>query len=173
MPFSVPSFNANPAKVITDCQWLYKDTAGELSDKLELRKPLTKTMVPINKVSQQLIVSWVEDQLGYTEKELKDLITYNAEQKRRNAYQSGPYVPGPGDTYFVKEGDPSAQPIVPDDAKEAVKTKVKEKAKETVEKVAEKVKEVVENNQPIVPIPAPEDDPHLGEDRLDSTGLGS
>ncbi len=113
-------------------------------------------MVPINKVSQQLIVSWVEDQLGYTEKELQDLIKYNAEQKRRNAYQSGPYVPGPGDYYFVEEGDHSVQPIVPDGVKDAVKAKVKEKVKNKAKEVVEKIKE---NNQPIVPIPAPEDDP--------------
>ena len=103
MSFSVPSFNANPAKVITDCEWIYTDPKGELSDKLELRKPVVHPIVPIDEVSQHLIVSWVEDQLGYSEQELKDLIAYNAEQKRRIAYQSGPYVPGPGDYYFVEE----------------------------------------------------------------------
>ena len=175
MTFYVPGFDSDDYKIITRCRWTYETSDGSLSSVLDLHPP-TGNPVPLHKVSQKIIAGWVGEQLLYTEKQLKEQIKYNKTcsdtKEAAQSYEVGPYLATASDYFFIteenarkaEEADEKAKEAAKakvEAAKEAAKEKAKEKVKETVKAVAKKVKEVVDKNKPIVPIPAPEDDPVL------------
>ena len=117
MPFTVDRYVADPAGNIVALQWTYSNADGSLSNTLDLAQPAGD--IPRDNVTEDVLVTWLEAQLGNTAEEFDAAI---ANAKKQHEFQASlqEYVEQPDGTFEVVK---PPEEVAPAPVKEAAGSK--------------------------------------------------
>ena len=76
MSFSIQTFEADPSKQIISVDWKYTTNDGWLSNTLKLATPAGNEA--LENITEDVLISWVEEQLPNTAQELSDFLAEQA-----------------------------------------------------------------------------------------------
>jgi len=85
--FSIRSCSVDPAGLIYTCLWVYENTDGSVSGTHKLTPPAEgDTIVPLQNVTEEILVGWLVDQLANTTEEFDaQIASEKAEKDKKEA----------------------------------------------------------------------------------------
>ena len=79
MPFSVSEMIVDGQEKVVELSWAYSNADGQVSNWHPLHEPYGNT--PLNQVTEEVAVGWLQEQLGNTAAELDEAIARRKQQE--------------------------------------------------------------------------------------------